>query len=64
MKRTGHICGRRYWNNKYEKLRKKYPVERLCVSFIASDSPENKEKEELEKYCRQFGEPPPLNRFD
>ena len=61
MKSQGHICGRRYWNDTYKTLRVRYPAERLCISFVQSDSPEKLEKEELASYCKRFGEPPPLN---
>ena len=59
----GHICRRRYWNDTYTSFRKKFPYERLCVSFLASENPEELEKAELARYCSAYGEPPPLNRM-
>lgn len=63
-KRSGHICGRRYWNERFEKLRLRFPFERLYLTVIDSDRPEELEREELDVYCKKFGEPPPLNRMD
>jgi hypothetical protein len=58
-----HICGRRYWTKIHKNFRIKFPVKRLCVSLVKSDTPEKSEKEELEEYCMKFGEIPPLNRM-
>lgn len=63
-KSGGHICGRRYWRDINENLRRQFPYDRLCVSFIESSNPEKLEKDELFNYCYKYGEPPPLNRFD
>jgi len=59
-----HICGRRYHGDRFEALRKAYPYELLCVTLIPSSTPETLERDELDKYCQRFGEPPPLNRMD
>ncbi len=64
VKSSDHICGRRYWNPRFEGLRDRFPFERLCVTLKESDNPEELEREELDIYCRTFGEPPPLNRMD
>lgn len=58
-----HICGRRYWNDMLYRFRMQFPLERLCVSLVKSDTPEESEKKELEEYCIKFGEIPPLNRM-
>jgi len=58
------ICGRRYWREMNENLRLKFPYENLCVSLTPSENPDELEKEKIYDYCKIYGEPPPLNRFD
>ncbi len=63
-KSGAHICGRRYWREMNENLRLKFPYENLCVSLTPSENPDELEKEKIYDYCKIYGEPPPLNRFD
>ncbi|KAA3631272.1 MAG: hypothetical protein DWP97_13555 [Calditrichaeota bacterium] len=58
-----HICGRRYNNEFNINIRKRFPFERLCITLIQDDNPDEREKEELKKYAIRFGVPPVLNRF-
>ncbi len=55
-----HICGRRYNSN--SNLKKKFPLNRLCVSVKRANNPEELEKKNLDKYLKKFGDLPPLNR--
>lgn len=59
---TSHICGRRYKLEIYKSFGEKFPVNRLCVSFEPTDTPEPDEKDALSTYTKRFGELPPLNR--
>lgn len=58
----GHICGRRYKNPLYETFGRRFPFERLCVSFESNETPDAAERNALNDYARLFGELPPLNR--
>jgi len=55
-----HICGRRYNSN--SNLKKKFPLNRLCVSVKRANNPEELEKKNLDKYFKKYGDLPPLNR--
>lgn len=59
MKSEPHICGRRY--NKNKRIGKQFPYKNLFIQLIGDSNPEQKEKEELDKYFEEFGEVPPLN---
>jgi hypothetical protein len=59
MNSSAHICGRRY--KKHDKMKALFPFETLYIQLIQDDSPEEKEKELLNTYVREFGEVPPLN---
>lgn len=54
-----HDCGIRY--KKY--FKKMFPYENLFLELEFTDNPKIREKEILEKYERDFGELPPLNRI-
>lgn len=59
MNSSAHICGRRYKN--HDKIKVTFPLEHMYIQLIQADIPEEKEKELLNKYVREFGEVPPLN---
>ena len=54
---TQHEAG-----EKYQKISAKYKIDGLTLYVYLSDNSREKEKKYLDKYLKEFGELPPLNR--
>jgi len=63
-KTKSHVCGLRYNNDAHANFRDAFPIERLCVTLVSDQNPKRMEEELLFKYCKKFGETPPLNSLE
>ena len=61
-KSFNHPAGIRYASNK--KLQESFPFDRLCVTVLPSETPNDSEVHEMRKYFEEYGEVPPLNAQD
>ena len=61
-KTLNHHAGIRYRSN--QKLQGSFPFDRLCVTVLPSENPNDAELHEMRKYFAEFGEVPPLNAQD
>ena len=59
-KSSSHECGSRYKSS--EKIKSKFPFDKLYVQLSGSSNPLELEKKYLKKYEDKFGELPPFNR--
>ena len=61
-KSFNHPAGIRYASNK--KLQESFSFNRLCVTVLPSEDPNDSEVYEMRKYFEQYGEVPPFNAVD
>lgn len=59
-KSSGHECGVKY--KELRAIQEKYPFEHLYVELHGTKVPRELEQDKLQKYYKEFGELPPLNR--
>ena len=61
-KSFNHPAGMRYASNQI--LQESFPFERLCVTVLPNEKPNEAEIHEMRKYFKEYGEVPPFNAED